>query len=101
MLIAGVEGVAVALFLDAQDVGGAAMGGQQVGAGVGFDEGAHGGGAAQQAVQVVIGGGAEHGGDDVVAGALGAELDAEAVGEEVETGPLILHPQLCHGLGSA
>ncbi len=42
VLVAGVEGMAFALFLDAQDVGGAAIAGEQVGAVVRFDEGAHG-----------------------------------------------------------
>ena len=75
---------AILAVLDPQDVGGALVGGQQVGAVRGRQHVGERVGAGEQADEVVIRRGAEDGGDDVVPGALGAELDAEAFGEEVE-----------------
>ena len=75
---------AVLFLLDAQDVGGAAVGGEQVGAVIGAEQGGDGVGAGEQADEIVVQPGAEHGGENVVAGALGAKLDAQAFGEEFQ-----------------
>ena len=75
---------AVLAFLDAEDVGGATIGGQEVGSVVGREETRDGVGAGEEADDVVVGAGGEDGRENVVAGAFGAELDAQAVGEEVE-----------------
>ena len=56
--------------------------GQQVGAVRAGHQAGHGLAAGEQAVEVVVGAGGKHGGEDVVAGALGAQLHAQALGEE-------------------
>ncbi len=72
---------AILLVLDAQDVLRALVGGEEGGAGFGFDEGAQGVGAGKDADDVVIV--ADGGADDVGAGALSAKLDAEAVEDKI------------------
>ncbi len=76
---------AVALLLDAEDVRGAAVGGEQVGAVLGAEQGGERVGAGEEAHEVVVGAGSEHGGEHVVARAFRAELDAEAIGEKIRS----------------
>ena len=83
----GIDGAvvrAVLLVLDAQDVRGAAGAGQQVLPLGAAEEGGDGVGSGQQSHQVVVGPCGEDSGQHVMPGALGTELDAEAVCDEVE-----------------
>ena len=75
---------AVLLFLDAQDVGGAAIGGEQVGAVFGAEQTSDRIAAGEQADEVVIQPGAEHGVQHVMPGAFGAQLHAQAFEQEAE-----------------
>ena len=72
----------VALFLDAQDVGGALVAGQQVFPILGVEKFAQRLDPADDEEQVVLAFEGEHGIDEIVAGTLLAELDLEAIGEE-------------------
>ena len=72
------------LLLCLEDVGGAAIAGEEVLAVVGIEEGAQGLDAAHDHQQIVLAGQGEHGVDEVMAGALVAQVDFEAVGEEGE-----------------
>jgi hypothetical protein len=69
------------LLLGAEDVGGALVAGQQIGPVVGGEEGGQGLDPAHDADEVVVAQ-SEDGGDEVVALALVAEEDGQAVGEE-------------------
>ena len=72
----------VLLLLGANDVGGAAVGGEQVLAGFGAEERLHRLDAGQQAHEIVLAAQREHRVDHVVAHALLAHLDLQALGEE-------------------
>ena len=82
----GVERVfdAVLLLLLGQDVGRALVAGEQVGAVVGGEEVLQGADAGDEQHEVVLAAELEAGVDDVVADALAAEVDLEAIGEEGE-----------------
>ena len=80
---AGVGGV-VLLLLDAQDVGRALGAGEEILAVVGVEEFAERLDAADDQHEVVLAGQREHGVDEIVARALLAQLDLQAVGEEGE-----------------
>ena len=80
---AGVGGV-VLLLLDAEDVRRALGAGEEVFAVVGVEEFAQRLDAADDQHEIVLAGQREHGVDEIVARALLAELDLQAVGEEGE-----------------
>ncbi len=84
IVLAG-EGLgAVLLFLGAQDVGGAAIAGEQVLAVLGVEQPAERLDPADDHEQIVLAGQREHRVDQIVPRALVAEVDFEAVGEEGE-----------------
>src|SRR3546814_14050222 len=75
-------GTLVLLLLDAHDVGGAAVGGQQVGTVVAGEAGAKRLDPRQQAHEIVLATARHHGGAEVVAHALVAQHHLPALGEE-------------------
>ena len=79
-----VVGAPVLLLLDAQDVGRAAIAGEQVLAVLGVEEAAERLDAADDHEQVVLAFEREHGIDEIVPRTLVAEIDLQAVGEEGE-----------------
>ena len=81
----GREGAgAVLLFLGAQDIGGAAIAGEEILAVVGFEKTAERFDAAHDHQEIVLAGQSEDRVDQIVARALVAEVDFQAVGEEGE-----------------
>ena len=83
-MLAGEGACAVLLFLGAQDVGGAAIAGEQVLAVVAVEESPERLDAADDHQQIVLAGQREHRVDEIVPRALVAQIDLEAVGEEGE-----------------
>ena len=81
---AGERAVAVLLLLGAQDVGGAAIAGEQILAVVAVEQRAERLDAADDHQQVVLARQREHRVDQIVPRALVAQIDLEAIGEEGE-----------------
>ena len=77
---------AVTFFLGAQDVGGAAVAGEQVLAVLGVEQPPERLDPPDDHQEVVLAGQSVDGVDQVVPGALVAQIDLEAVGEEVDAG---------------
>ena len=81
---AGERARAVLLFLGAQDVGGAAIAGEQVLAVLGVEQAPERLDAADDHEEIVLAGQREHRVDQIVPRALVAQVDLQAVGEEGE-----------------
>ena len=84
------------LLLDADDVGGALIAGQQIFAVVGVEEFSQRLDPADHQNEIVLAFQREHGIDQIVPGALLAELHLEAVGEEREQVGKSLAPRYVH-----
>ena len=78
------EGLAVLLLLDLEDIGGALVAGQQIGAVIGLEEGLQRLDPRHQPHQIVLMAEREHRVDQVVADALFLQRDFQAVGEEIQ-----------------
>ena len=89
-----VIGARVLLLLDAQDIGGALVAGEQVGAVFGSNEGLQGFDAGEQADEVVFAAECEHGVDQVVTDTGFTLLDFQAICKEIDQlRSLVLNPE--------